>query len=51
MMKITNNPRWENVQPPQPSSTEYNNYTLELYHNYVEYIHKDKMVKPHLEVS
>lgn len=27
----------------------YQNITLELYHIYVEYIHKNKMEKPHLE--
>ena len=27
----------------------FQNITLELYHNYVEYIQKNKMEEPHLE--
>jgi len=49
--------RYSYVSPPftrkvsdtsSPHSTIWN-YTLELYHIYVEYIHKNKMEKPHLQ--
>jgi len=36
-------------KPPQPSYYGFQNITLELNHIYVEYIHKNKMEKPHLE--
>ena len=47
--------RYSHVSPPftrkvsDTSSPHSTNCTLELYHNYVEYIHKNKMEKPHLE--